>query len=259
MNRLVTVVMPCLNSENSISEAVESVLAQDYENLELIVIDDGSSDMSLKILESYVSHDCRVRVIRNTGRHGVSYARNVGINAALGRFICFLDSDDYLLPGSIRIRVSALEEKKAKIVYGNYLRLLPDGNFSKKLSPSRISYKDMLKKNQIGNLTGMYDSEALGKIQQFPIGHEDYLMWCELLKIEKYAYSSGPDVLAVYRVTPNSLSGNKYKAFIWHWHILRRELRINLFFCFFYQLYYFMSSLLDRLNKGEMRVFNKLG
>lgn len=247
MTNLVSVVMPCLNSENTISEAVASVLTQDYKNLELIVIDDGSTDRSLTILESYRSSDFRVKIIKNTEKHGVSYARNIGIRASAGKFLCFLDSDDYLLPGSIEKRVNALEKNKAKIVYGNYLRLLPNGVFSKKYSPPRITFKDMLKKNYIGNLAGMYDSECLGKIKQHPIGHEDYLMWCQLLKLEEYAYSTGLDEIAVYRVSPNSLSGNKIKAFFWHWNILRRGLEINVFFSLYYQLYYLISSLAERL------------
>ena len=247
MTHLVSVVMPCLNSENTISEAVESVLKQDYKNIELLVIDDGSTDCSLKILESYKLIDCRIKIFKNTGKHGVSYARNVGISASSGKFICFLDSDDYLLAGSINKRVNALEALKAKIVYGNYLRLSPHGVFSKKKSPPRISFKDMLKKNQIGNLTGMYDSEFFGKIQQYPIEFEDYLMWCQILKFEQYAFSTGSDEIAVYRVSPNSLTGNKRKAFFWHWNILRRGLKINVLFSIYYQLYYLRSSLVDRV------------
>jgi teichuronic acid biosynthesis glycosyltransferase TuaG len=251
---LVSVIMPCLDSEKTIAESIGSVLAQDYKDIELIIIDDGSSDRSLDIIERYLSCDNRVKLIRNSGTHGVSYARNEGLSAASGRFICFLDSDDYLLPGSISRRVKTFCEKNAKIVYGSYLKLLPNGSFSLKSAPTRVSLSEMLRKNYIGNLTGMYDADFFGKVQQEPIRHEDYLMWCRFLKLEKYAYSTDSDPLGVYRVSSNSLSGNKMKAFVWHWVVLRRGLQINALVGSYYQLFYFIASVFERTNDLLKRV-----
>ena len=241
--------MPCLNSENTIVEAIESVLAQDYANIELIIIDDGSSDSSFKIVESYQFKDYRIKVYCNNGQHGVSHARNIGIDKSSGKFICFLDSDDYLLPGSITVRVKTIIEQGCKVVHGSYLKLLPSGNFSKKKSPLYISFNEMLRKNYIGNLTGMYDAEVLGKLFQKPIRHEDYLMWCQLLRLVKYSHSTGPEPIAVYRVSSNSLSGNKFKAFIWHWSVLRDGLCLNLPRSLYYQSFYLCASFLERLHQ----------
>jgi teichuronic acid biosynthesis glycosyltransferase TuaG len=243
---LVSVIVPCLNSEKTIAQTIDSVLSQDYHYLELIIIDDGSSDSSLEIINKYLENDSRVTLLRNTECHGVANARNMGIRFARGKYICFLDSDDYLIQGSIGLRVRTAVTKNAKIVYGNYLRLLHGGKVEVKAAPLRITLGDMLRRNYIGNLTGMYDAEALGKKFQKQIRHEDYLMWCELLMIEKYAQSVGNIPIAVYRVSLNSLSGNKFKAFLWHWDVLRNGLSINLLACSYYQLYYFITSLFDR-------------
>lgn len=246
-DNLVSVVMPCLNSEKTIVEAIESVLSQDYQFLELIIIDDGSIDSSIEIIKKYQLADKRISLIINNGQHGVSYARNLGIRASKGRFICFLDSDDYLLKDSLGLRVRTLDATNAKIVYGSYFRLLPNGRFVKRIVPLRLTLSQMLCKNYIGNLTGMYDAKSLKKKFQKPIGHEDYLMWCELLKLEKYALSVGATPIAVYRVSHNSLSGNKFKAFIWHWNVLRAGLGLNIFVSIYYQAYYLSFSLINRL------------
>ena len=93
----------------------------------------------------------------------------------------------------------------------------------------------------------MYDAESFGKVRQQVIGHEDYLMWCQLLSIEKYAHSTGRDSIAVYRVSPNSLSGNKFKALVWHWIVLRRGLGISLLSSIYFQFFYMCSSLFERI------------
>lgn len=247
MNYLVSIVMPCLNAEKTLDEAIDSVISQDYKNIELIIVDDGSTDSSIGIIERYQSSDDRVRFFRNSGCHGVSYARNVGLDAASGKYICFLDSDDYLLPGSIAARVKKMLENSVKLVYGPYLRLMPSGELITKNVPPRVSFSKLLRKNYIGNLTGMYDAEFFGKVRQQIIKHEDYLMWCQLLIIEKYAYSTGSEPIAVYRVSSNSLSGNKFKAFIWHWIVLRRGLGVNIFSGSYYQLFYICSSIFERI------------
>jgi teichuronic acid biosynthesis glycosyltransferase TuaG len=244
---LVSIIMPCLNAEHTIVEAIESVLSQDYDCLELIIIDDGSSDATVEIIKKFQQNDRRITLLINTKHHGVAEARNIGINSAKGKYICFLDSDDFLLPSSISLRVKTSIARKCNIVYGDYLRLLPDGKLVRKSTPLRITLGDMLRRNYIGNLTGMYDAEAIGKMLQQSIRHEDYLMWCKLISKEKFALSAGNAPIAVYRVSSNSLSGNKLKAFFWHWNVLRNGLGINFFASLYYQSYYFGASLLDRL------------
>lgn len=93
MNNLISVVVPVYNAEKTIRRCIESVLIQDYSNFELILIDDGSQDTSLKICKSY--HDNRIKVIHRENK-GVSITRNEGINVAKGKYIFFIDSDDYI-------------------------------------------------------------------------------------------------------------------------------------------------------------------
>lgn len=243
---LVSVIMPCLNSELTIGESIRSVVNQSYENIELIIIDDGSDDYSISVVKQFIS-DSRILLLRNNGKQGVSFARNLGIAAANGKYICFLDSDDLLSSDSIKLRVSLAEENAVDVVYGAYHRLESTGSLYLVIPPGRVSYTDMLKKNYIANLTGLYNVASLGKRLQKHIKHEDYLMWSLMLRDVDFAYSVGSHSLGIYRVSSSSLSGNKFKAFLWHWTILRGELNIPLVWASYYQFFYFLSSIIVRL------------
>lgn len=95
MNKLITIIIPIYNSEKYLDQCIESVISQNYKELEIILINDGSADNSLKIINKYSELDNRIVVI-NKNNTGQGESRNIGINTAKGEYIFFLDSDDYL-------------------------------------------------------------------------------------------------------------------------------------------------------------------
>lgn len=95
MNELISVVIPVYNVEKYLSKCIESILNQTYKKLEIILVDDGSSDLSRNICDEYCKKDIRIKVIHKENG-GLSDARNVGILNATGKYICFIDSDDYI-------------------------------------------------------------------------------------------------------------------------------------------------------------------
>lgn len=107
---LVSVVMPVYNSEEYLAHAVSSVLAQSYDNLELILVDDGSTDKSGAICDDFAAKDERVVVLHKTNG-GICSARNAGLDAARGIYIAFCDNDDEYLPGLIEDNVAIAEER----------------------------------------------------------------------------------------------------------------------------------------------------
>jgi CDP-glycerol glycerophosphotransferase len=113
--------MPVYNVESYLSEAVESVLSQDYRNLELILVDDGSSDSSGQMCDKIATQDARVRVIHQPNA-GLGAARNSGIAVARGKYLAFVDSDDYLLPKAYSQMIGALSTSGSDIVTGNVMR-----------------------------------------------------------------------------------------------------------------------------------------
>lgn len=125
VSTLVSVIIPCFNAERWLSEAIESCLNQTYPNLEIIVIDDGSTDRSLEIIQSYGD-----RIIwEHTHHQGGNHARNRGFALSRGQFIQYLDADDYILPSKIETQVKLLEKTGTDIAYGDwrFQNHLPDG------------------------------------------------------------------------------------------------------------------------------------
>ena len=111
MEPLVTIVAANYNCDKYIAEFIESVISQTYKNWELIIVDDGSTDQSKSIVESFATVDSRVRLAcRETDPKGANHCRNIGLSKAAGEYICFFDSDDLLPKYAIEQRVEEMEE-----------------------------------------------------------------------------------------------------------------------------------------------------
>ena len=120
MQDLVSIIIPCYNAENSISRTLKSVLEQDFKNLEIIIVDDGSVDNSLEIISRFQKFDKRIKVV-NQLNAGVSVARNNGLKRVKGNYIIFLDADDnYTTPYAISKMMSSLLQEKADMVVCNF-------------------------------------------------------------------------------------------------------------------------------------------
>ncbi len=112
---LVSVIIPVFNTEDYVDSCLESVVSQTYRNIEIIVVNDGSTDGSLKVLRKWESMDCRIRVIDKINQ-GVSAARNTAIDEANGIYIMFLDSDDWLRNDAIDCMLRVIKEEDSDIV-----------------------------------------------------------------------------------------------------------------------------------------------
>ena len=117
---LVSVVIPTHNRSQYVERAIASVLAQTYADLEAIVVDDGSTDNTVRVVEEYARKDRRIRLIQHSHRMGAQAARNTGIVAAAGQWIAFLDSDDEWLHDSLALRLQLAEKGRLPVVYSEF-------------------------------------------------------------------------------------------------------------------------------------------
>lgn len=227
----VSIIMPCYNAEHFISDAIESVILQTFSDWELLVVDDCSTDNSADIIRSFCEKDLRIKYFKTDSPSGSpAIPRNIGIENAKGRYIAFLDSDDLWFPTKLERQLPLFSMKDVAAVFSFYAKMNETGAYhSEKIeSPTFVSYGYMLDGNCIGNLTGIYDSEKVGKVFQKQIHHEDYVMWLEILKNGFFAVNTNT-VEAVYRENKHSLSGSKLQVFKWQWNILRNVLGMPLF------------------------------
>ncbi len=119
MSPLITVIIPVYNTEEYLRSCLDSIINQTYRNLEILVIDDGSTDLSPAICDTYAELDSRVQVIHKENQ-GVSASRNLGIEMATGDYISFIDSDDWLESESYEHLISCFVEHKVDAVIFEY-------------------------------------------------------------------------------------------------------------------------------------------
>lgn len=147
--KLVSVIIPAYNIEKYIGRCLDSVLSQIYENLEIIIVDDGSSDGTGKILDDYEKRDSRIKVIHKENG-GVSSARNKGLDMAVGDYIGFVDGDDIIAPEMYETLVKLLEEEDADIAHCGYQMVFPDrvdyyyNTGKRKVQTTKEGLKDLL-------------------------------------------------------------------------------------------------------------------
>ena len=244
---LVSIIMPNYNGAKYISEAIESVISQTYLFWELIIIDDCSTDNSINIIEEYVAKHKSIKLIRLLKNSGAAIARNIGIENAVGRYIAFLDCDDIWLPYKLEKQLDFMNNNNLAMTFSSYYVINEIGEIKGvRTIKERITYKDLLKTNWIGNLTGIYDTQKVGKVYMENVKYEDYTLWLKILKKVEYAFGID-EPLAKYRVLPNSYSSNKFRAMKWTWNIFRRIEKLELLPSVYYLANYIYYGIKKRL------------
>lgn len=214
-NNLVSIVTPMYNGERFVSQTIESVLSQTYQDWEMLIVDDGSKDNSAAIVEGYARKDSRVKLIRQSNG-GSASARNHALREARGRYVCFLDADDLWDSTFLEKQLNFLRQKDAGIVYASYRRINERGEEILRpfIVPGRVNYKGLLKTCSISCLTALFDREKTGENffnESLRSMRDDFVFWLALLKKVDYAYGN-PEILASYRVFSTSTTGNKKKV-----------------------------------------------
>lgn len=219
---LVSVVMPAFNAARTIENSIRSVLRQTCGDLELLVVDDCSTDDTAQIVSKIARDDCRVRLIESQSNSGSpATPRNIGINNAQGRYLAFLDSDDSWVPGKLEGQVRFMEESGAAISCTGYEVVDEDGTTIGSFVPPKIAgYQELLSENTLGCSTVMVDLTKVSDLK-FPVcGHEDYALWLKLTRAGLEAYAL-QEKLARYQVAPGSVSSNKLRVLGYFWNIYR--------------------------------------
>ena len=239
----VSVVIPTHNSSLFIDECIKSVINQTYKNLEIIIVDDCSSDSTLSIIKNY--KDKRIKIIKLKSNRGVSNARNKGIDEATGNYLCFLDSDDYWYLDKVEKQINFIEKNNYTFIYGSYLYLKNKHTHIARV-PSKITYKEALKNTTIFISTVMLNLDKIKKediyMPNVKLG-QDSLCWWRILKKSITAYGM-KEVLSIYRVRDNSLSSNKFRALKRTWNLYTCE-DIN----FIKRVFYFMGYLFNAMKR----------
>lgn len=222
MAELVSIIMPSYNTAEYIAETVQSVIAQIYQNWELIIVDDCSTDDTDEVIKPFLA-DGRIRYFKNEKNSGAAVSRNRALREAKGKWIAFLDSDDLWLPEKLEKQIAFMEENGYHFSYTDYMEIdeASKPNGKKVTGPQRITKAGMFNYCWPGCLTVMYNAEAVGLIQIEDIKkNNDYAMWLKVCKkADCYLLDES---LAKYRKRSGSISNHGYiKLVKWHYKLFR--------------------------------------
>ena len=228
-NDIISIITPVYNASDFLEETINSVLNQTYDNWEMILVDDCSTDNSREIIKKLSQMDDRIIPVFSERNEGVAKSRNKGILKAKGRYIAFLDSDDIWKENKLKLQIEFMKKNNIAFSFTGYDFIDENGvEFRKMVDvPSKVNYNKLLKYNSIGCLTVMIDKEIVGDIEMPSIKHEDFMTWLSILKKGIDAYGINEN-LASYRKRTGSVSENKIKAATWTWNILRKHERLNI-------------------------------
>lgn len=245
MSPTVSIVTPLHNSESYISETINSVISQTYEDWELIIVDDMSEDGSVKIVESFAKQDFRIKLIKLIENSGAAVARNTGIDAAKGRFIAFLDSDDLWEANKLEVQLAFMQNNYYPFSFTAYQRINEIGESLGIVGvPQTVTYRQMLKTSVIGCLTAMYDTAYFGKVYMPLIRkRQDYGLWLKLLKQTEFAYGI-QQPLARYRIRRDSISSNKLNTSTYNWRLYRQVENLSFIASCYYFTHYAVRGVL---------------
>lgn len=213
---LISVVIPAYNCERFIGKTLDSVLNQTYENLEAIVVNDCSTDLTEEIVKQYAEKDKRVRYLKNAKNCGVSYSRNLGVRQATGEWIALVDSDDYWQREKLTQQMERIGQTNGFMCSTARILIDEEGRPLGRTIPvpDMITYEMLLRTNYIVCSSVLVKKSILN---EFPMDHdelhEDYVCWLQIS--QKYGAIAGMNEQAVYyRVSKTSKAGNKWKSFL---------------------------------------------
>lgn len=247
---LVSIITPSYNSEKFISETIQSVQNQTYQNWEMIIVDDCSTDRTVTIVNEILRNEPRIKFFSLSKNQGPAKARNIAIQNAQGNYMTFLDADDIWFTDFIQNSINTINKTGIHFVFSSYRRSNENLEFvySDFIVPEKVSYEDILKTNSISCLTAFIDIKKLGKKTMPEIRkRQDMGLWLKYLKEIPFAYGI-KEPKAIYRIRKNSLSRNKKNLLKYQWQFYREVEELSFFQSVYYMLHWMYRGFIKYRN-----------
>jgi teichuronic acid biosynthesis glycosyltransferase TuaG len=219
---LVSIVTPAYNAERFLPETIESVRQQTYRDWELNIVDDCSVDGTRETVERYAMRDGRIRLLPLARNSGPAMARQAAVEAARGRYVAFLDSDDLWMPAKLERQLEFMSRHGAGLSFTAFRRISNDGMRVGRLIPvpERLTYGQLLGHTAIATSTALIDRGVTGPFRMVTTYYDDFALWLEITRRGFAAFGLREDLMR-YRVLGGSVSRNKARSARMVWRIYR--------------------------------------
>ena len=243
-NNLVSIIVTTFNSEKFIHKTISSIFSQSYKNWELIIVDDFSQDNTANILNKTLKGIKTVKIFYNKKNIGCNESRNLGIKNSKGRFIAFLDHDDYWLPDKLKLQLEFHSNLYCSASCTAYRRFNKKGNIGKLIkNPMTIKRYDLLLQNNIGFSSVMIDKFKIKNFNMINYSLSDFPTWLNLIN-NKHSFLALNQDLMRYFYDNSTDSNNKFKIAGQRWHVLRKIESISIIESSFIMAIYVIKSIL---------------
>jgi len=222
-NSLVSIIIPLYNAENYVHKTIESILNQTYKNFELIIVDDASTDNSIKIINSYVRDDKRIKLIQSSSNFGgPARPRNIGIRESKGEYIAFCDNDDLWEKNKLEKQLDIIKNNNAGLCFCNHYKIDQNGNIigagkvkNKYKNPTFTNF--FLSGGYIMNSSVIIKSQCIDDVgyqneSTEMVAIEDSEYWGRILSIYKGCFL--PEKLVRYRVHQGSIQNKTNNSYL---------------------------------------------
>jgi glycosyltransferase involved in cell wall biosynthesis len=236
--------MPLYNAALSVQRSIISVIQQSFVNWELIIINDRSTDNTLRVVEALKLTDKRIKIFTLSKKSGAACARNYGLSIARGRYIAFLDGDDTWHEKKLEFQLEFMKSNKTFFSYTGYSRFSESGRLISKINAvSSTNYHQLLSQNVVPLLTVMIDTKTTGQLSMPELDRQhDYGLWLKLVRNYGNAHGIDQD-LASYFVSSSSLSSNKLLAAKDIWTVFRKYENLSILKALNYFIIYTFKGL----------------
>ncbi len=245
VNGLLSVIMPIYNTEKYLEETLNSIFVQDYKNIEIVLVDDCSTDKSAEIIMNLQKEHPEIVYYLQEKNMGAGAARNKALELARGQYVAFLDSDDIWMFGKISRQIELMKAKKSPFSY-TAIEMMDENSKTikgKRNIKETCDYKYLLHNTIIATSSVMIDRTVLGDFRM-PLrrGGQDYATWLMLLRDGAVAQGINESFVR-YRVVSGSLSSNKFKSIKQVWEIQTQDEKINKFSAAFHVMCFVLNAL----------------
>ena len=260
MQYLISIVLPVYNAERYLDECLNSILGQTYPNFELIVVNDGSTDNSVDVINKY--KDKRIKIVEN--EHNFIKSLNLGIKHAKGEYIARMDADDIMLPHRLETQFNYMESNPKVAICGSWAETFGARNYTMKVP---VNHFDIVSRLLLSNIlfhpTIMLRNGLIGKYpgypdlykQKYPCA-EDYKLWTDLA-VEGYKFANIPEILLKYRLSENQSTNVRRKEMLQSSQQIRLEYAKQMMKKISdknYQLESLFKNLNDLVNEGKIEL-----
>lgn len=229
VDNLVSVITPVYNAEKYIEPAIQSVISQDYKDIEIVLVDDCSNDKSEIIIKNLQKQYSNIVYYRQEQNKGAGAARNKALELARGQYVAFLDSDDIWKSAKLSKQISKMKAENSAFSYAAIEMIDANGKMikGKRNIKEKCDYNYLLHNTIIATSSVVVDRKVLGDFKMsLRRGGQDYATWLKLLRTGTVAVGIN-ETLVQYRVTEDSLSANKFNSIRQVWDIQTSDEGIN--------------------------------